>query len=77
MLDTGCGRGLIALNVATWYNTSVVGINIDETQVAHAKRLAFDAHMENRLEFIQQGGIFLLQGDSDGREPWLGWLRFG
>ena len=55
LLDTGCGRGLIAMNVASWYNTSVVGVNIDETQVAHAKRLAFDAHMENRLQFIQQG----------------------
>ena len=55
LLDTGCGRGLIAKNVASWYNTSVVGVNIDETQIAHAKRLAFDARMENRLDFHQQG----------------------
>lgn len=54
LLDTGCGRGLIAMNVATWYNTSVVGVNIDETQIAHAKRLAYDAHMEKTLQFVQQ-----------------------
>ena len=42
------------MNVATWYNTSVVGVNIDETQIAHAKRLAYDAHMEKTLQFVQQ-----------------------
>ena len=32
LLDTGSGRGIIALNVATWTNSSVVGVNSDETQ---------------------------------------------
>ena len=54
LLDTGCGRGLIALKIATWTNTSVVGVNIDETQIKSARRRAFDAGMENRLEFHHQ-----------------------
>ena len=54
MLDTGSGRGLIALNAATWANASVVGVNIDKTQIAHARRLALDSGMEERLEFHVQ-----------------------
>ena len=56
LLDTGSGRGIIALNVATWTNTSVVGVNSDETQNEHARRLAFYAGMDKRLQFRQQGG---------------------
>ena len=54
LLDTGSGRGIIALNVATWTNSSVVGVNSDETQNEHARRLAFYAGMDKRLEYHQQ-----------------------
>ena len=55
------------MNVATWYNTSVVGVNIDETQIAHAKRLAYDAHMEKTLQFVQQEQCIAQYSDSWGQ----------
>jgi sterol 24-C-methyltransferase len=54
LLDTGCGRGRIAFNVASWSNASVVGVNIDESQVAIARSLARKAGMEAQLQFVEQ-----------------------
>ena len=55
LLDTGSGLGIIALNVATWTNASVVGVNSDKTQIEHAERLAFYAGMYDRLKYHHQG----------------------
>jgi len=54
LLDTGCGRGRIAMNLATWSNASVVGVNIDESQVTFARSLAKEAAMESQLQFVEQ-----------------------
>ena len=54
LLDTGSGRGIIALNAAEWANASVVGVNIDETQIAHSRRLALHSGMADRVQFYEQ-----------------------
>lgn len=51
LLDTGCGRGLIAKNFVDWRNASVVGINIDETQVEFGNKLAKE-YKGDKLKFI-------------------------
>jgi len=50
-LDTGCGRGLIAKNFVDWRNISVVGINIDETQIEFATKMIKD-YPKDKIKFI-------------------------
>lgn len=50
-LDIGCGRGRVANHVARVSNASVVGINIDVTQLENARKYARATGMQKQLTF--------------------------
>lgn len=70
VLDTGCGRGIIARNVAQRTKTSVYGVNIDESQLKRARAVAKESGLESRLFFHQQDYnepfTFLADASMDG-----------
>lgn len=51
ILDIGCGRGLVALQVAKETNCTMYGMNIELSQIEYANKL-FKAHQKNNSKFI-------------------------
>jgi sterol 24-C-methyltransferase len=51
VLDIGCGRGRVALHVAQTTGAFVCGMNLDESQIANAKRYANMIGMSERTHF--------------------------
>lgn len=54
VLDTGCGRGIIAKNFVERKGVSVVAINLDETQIESGKKLAADSGIGDKIDFHKQ-----------------------
>jgi sterol 24-C-methyltransferase len=53
VLDVGSGRGRIAHHVASYTGASVVGLNIDDSQIAMGKDYAEKTGLGDRLDFVQ------------------------
>lgn len=51
ILDIGCGRGRIASHIARLTGAHVTGINIDQTQLADARRFVLGERLTQQTEF--------------------------
>lgn len=56
VLDIGCGRGRIAIHVASVSKAYVTGMNIDDEQLKHAKQFAKQIDLEEQTDF-QKGDM--------------------
>lgn len=53
-LDIGCGRGRVASHIATLTGASVTGMNLDQDQLASAKRFASAKGLKKQCQFIER-----------------------
>ena len=53
MLDVGCGNGGPTREIARFLDVNVVGIDLEEKLIRHAKKYAAADKMENRLSFVR------------------------
>ena len=53
VVEAGCGWGALALHMARHYDVEVKAYNISREQIGHARELAREQGMDNRVEFIE------------------------